>query len=117
MNEVPRTRVSLMWLLSNIGMPMSIAMVLGMRLHSIMRCLMGILATGAVLVCVLTLAGVIALDETQLAQLTRILVSCAIRLFALTTKAASRFPAATIGLMLGMLLREFRPSKAGAVSK
>jgi hypothetical protein len=104
MSQIPEQLTSFVWILSNVCLPLSVGTVVGLFVRPLVRCLGAFCIIGFALFSVITLLGLV--NTEQLCELKKGLPFVQ-QAAGAAKEVALRFPAATVGLMVGVALREF----------
>ena len=117
MNSMPENLSTFVWVVSNIGLPLSLGLVVGISVRPIIRCLTTFCIMALVLICILSLTGVGSFEVTGFSGLNDGISSVIGHVVVAVREVTLRFPAGAMGLMLGIVLREFWTSRLKVLHK
>jgi len=105
MAQAPETTVDIMWYLSHIGVPAAVGLLIGIFVRSIIRTVVVVAVIGVIAIIVLAKMGIATVDAEQ-AEKARGLLPTLADLAAGAWHTLKASPAALIGVILGIVLRE-----------
>lgn len=114
MSSTPESLLDFVWMLSNVFLPLSVGLVIGIVVRPVMRCFVGFMAIVLLSLCILSLTGIV--EGVRVGEMKTVLTLIG-QILDAARNVALRFPAATLGLMLGILLREFWHHRIHIASK